>query len=101
MNARMMRKPQVRDATALMVARHHINRYALVGDAGQWLEGLPHHAAHWARPIEHIAAVHDEIYFAIESRLQGGRVVGQEVVPAPAPVNARVHRQVEAEVGVG
>jgi hypothetical protein len=101
MNARMMREPQVRDATALMVARYHINRHAFVGDASQWLEGLPHHAAIGSRAVEHVSSVHNQVDFAIKGRLQRGRVVGQEVVPAPSPVDARVQRQVEAEVGVG
>ncbi len=64
MNARMMREPQVRDATALMVARHHINRHALVGDARQWLKRLPHDVARRARSVEHIATVNNEVDFA-------------------------------------
>jgi hypothetical protein len=81
--------------------RHHVDRHALVGDASQWLERLPHHAAQRPRPIEHIAAVNDQIDFASECWLQCGRIVGQEVVAAPSPIDARVYGEVEAEVGVG
>ena len=101
MNSRMLREPQVRDATALMVARHYINRHALVGDASQWLERLPHYAAVRARSIEHIAAMDDKINFAIQCRLQRGRVVGQEVVAATAPRDARAYGQVIPKMGVG
>ena len=100
MNARMLREPQVRYSTAFMVSRYYINRYAAIGDARQWLEGLPHDAARRTRSVEYIATVYDQVDFARKRRLQSGRVVRKEVVSTSPSIDARVDRQVEAKVRI-
>jgi hypothetical protein len=99
-NSRMLREPQVRDATPLMVPRHHVNRYAAIGDACEWLERLPHHAARRTRTVEYVAAVHDQVDITSERRLKRVGVVRKEVVTTSPSIDARVDRQVEAEVSV-
>jgi hypothetical protein len=93
-------KPQMRDAAALMVARHHEDRYTMIGHLPQGLEGLPGDAAWRFRAVEYVAAVDDEVDFSRKRRPERSRVVGQEVVPATAPIDPWVQRQVEADVRV-
>src|SRR5690606_2999901 len=51
--------------------------------------------------VEHVAAMYDDVHFALQRGLQGGLVVRQEVMAAPAPRAARAAGQVEAEMRVG
>ena len=96
----MLRKSQVGYATALMVARHHIHRYATVSHALERLEGLPYHATRRSRTVVHVSAVHDEINFTRQRRVQRGGKVGQKFVSTSPSIDARVDRQVETEVRI-
>jgi hypothetical protein len=100
MDVRMLREPEVRETTTLVVARHHVDRHATVCYALERFEGLPDHAARRPRPIEHIATVHNEIDFTSDCRLQRGGIVCQEVVSTSSSTDARVDRQIEAQVRI-
>jgi hypothetical protein len=101
MNARMLGEPQVRYATALVVARNNEDRNASVCNVSQRLERLPHHAARRPGAIEHVAAVNDQVDLSHERRLQRSLIVGLEVMTATPAIDTRIHGQVEAEVRVG
>ena len=52
------------------------------------------------RPIEYVPTVHYRVALAGEGGLQGSRLVGEEVVPATPPGDARARREVEPQVRV-
>ena len=99
-DVRMLRESHVGKAATLMVPRHDIDRDATIGYALERFEGLPDHATGRARAIEHIATVDHEIHFAIDRRLERGGEVREEIMPTTSSIDARVNRQVEAEVRV-
>jgi len=101
MNVRMLGEPQVRYATALVVARNNEDRNASIRDASERLERLPHHAARRPGAIEHVAAVDNQVDLTGERRLQRSLIIGLEVMTAPPPIHTRIYRQVETEVRVG
>lgn len=62
---------------------------AFPGHAPERLEGLPDDAGRRPGSVEHVAAMNDEVDLAVEGWLEGGGVIGQEVMPAPPPGYAR------------
>ena len=99
-DSRMLCESDLRNATAFVIAGDDEDRDAFVGNAGEWLECLPGDARRWTRAVEYVTAVNDEIDVAVERGLQRRRVVCEKIMAAPASLDARPRRQVEAEVGV-
>jgi hypothetical protein len=99
-NSRVSCKPDLRDASTLVISRDDENRNAFVGDTNEWLERLPRDARRRTRPVEHVAAVNDQINVAVERGLQRGGIVCEKIVSATPTMDARPRRQIEAEVGV-
>ena len=99
-DTRVLSEPDLRNASAFVIPGDDEDRNASVGDASQWLECLPCDARGRARAIENIAAVDDDVDVTVECRLECGRVIREKVMSAPASLDARPRRQVEAEVGV-
>ena len=83
-----------------MVARNDEHGDTEVGDASQGLVRLIRECRQHGRPIEHVAGVHHEIDFARECRRECGGIVGEKIVAATSPADARAHGEVEAEVRV-
>ena len=84
-----------------MIARNDEHRHAEIGDAAQRLIRLIRERRQHGRPIEHVAGVHDEIDFAGERWRERGGVVGEKIIAATPPADARAHGQIEAEMRVG
>ena len=97
----MLRESDLRNSAALVVSGNDEHGDPTIGNARERLERLPGNARRDARPIEHVAAVHDEIDLLLERRFQRGQIIREEVVAAPTSLHAGTRRQVEAEVGVG
>jgi hypothetical protein len=97
----MLREANVWKPAAFVIPGDNEDGYASVSDTREGLERLIRKAWHRARPVEHVAAVHDEIHVSSERRLQSRRVVGEEIIAAPAPLDPRPNGKVEAQVCVG
>ena len=100
-NPRMLREANVWKSAAFVVAGDDEDRYASVRDTRQRLEGLIGQARHRPRSVEDVTAVHDEIDLAGKRRRERRGVVGQEVIPAPAPFDPLPDGEVEAQVRIG
>ena len=50
---------------------------------------------------EHVAAMDDEVGLPFSCRLQGGKVIGVKIIPAPPPFDSGPQRGIDAEMGVG
>jgi hypothetical protein len=68
-DALMLREAKMWKATALVIPRYDVNRYASVRNADQRRERLIRQAWKDARAIEDIATVHHKIDRAVERRL--------------------------------
>ena len=100
-DVRMRGESGMRQKRALVIPRNDEHRHAAFGHAPQRLERLVCERRHNGRTVEHVAAMHDDVDLPIERRLERRRVVGQEVVTASPPLDARAHGKVEPEVGIG
>ena len=51
--------------------------------------------------VKNVTPVNDQVHFPLNCRGKSLPMIGEEVVPPPSPLNPRVQREVEAQVGVG
>src|SRR5262245_11084509 len=100
MNSRMRQNARVRQTRALVVPGYDEYRHATIGNSAQRLVRLIGDRRENLRRIEHISRVHDEIDLAGERWRERSVIVRDEVVAATSPGDARLRREVEAEVGV-
>jgi len=99
-NVGMRHEPRVRDSRSLMVARDDQHRHAALGDPAQRLERPIRDLFRRGRSIENVSAVDDDVDLSAQSRLERGVVVREEIIASTAPLYARAHRRIEAEVRI-
>ncbi len=92
---------RVGDRRALVVARHDDHRHAAGGDLDERLERPVDQLAPHLAAVQQVAAVHHQVHLAPPRRRQRPLEVGEEVGPAPPPLDPRPLRQVEPQMGVG
>jgi hypothetical protein len=97
----MLREANVWKSAALVIAGDDEDGYASVRDTRQRLERLIGKARYRARSVEHVPAMHDQIHFSRERGAEGRGVVGEEVMPAPPPLDPWPNGKVEAKVRIG
>ena len=84
----------------LVVARDQKHLYAAVRDLQQRLQRALDQSRGQARPVQQVAAVHDEVDRAAPRRFQRLLEPPQKVQPAPGSRHPGPQRPVEADVGV-
>ena len=100
MDPRMLCEPEVRDTATLVIARNDKHGHAAIGDSRQWLERLPDDVGGRSRSVEYIPAVDHDVHLACQRRMERRGIVCQEVVASPPADDARIDREVEAQVRV-
>jgi len=98
---RMVPQSAVGDSGPFVVAGNHEHRRAFVGDLQEGFEGLIHQGGRDPGPVKDVATVDYQVYLLLPRCGQGTLMVGEEVVAPTPPIDARVERQIEPEVGVG
>ena len=100
MDPRVLREPDLRNSSALVVAGDDEDRNPTIGDTCQRLESLPRDARWNSRPVEHIATVDDQVDFTGHRGPERRLIVREKIVSSATALDTCAHRQVEPEVRV-
>ena len=84
-----------------MIAGHQVHRYASLRHFNEWPEGFLYQGGRHAAAVQQVTAVHYQVYFPFQGRLEGGAKIGEEILSSPSAFDTRAHGQVESQVSVG
>jgi hypothetical protein len=83
-----------------VISGHEKYRNPALGDPYQRFESAGDDRRMNTAAEKQVPAVNHQIDLALQGRRQGHVEIFEKVDTAPAPVNSRLHRQIESEMGI-